>query len=478
MMNNKNYESIYTKHIETLYGPKRNDLYDKDLIKHNILPHNYIIDKRIDLTHLETYSIDPDGCEDADDAFSIYFEDNKLYLAIHIADPTEFINIESKLWTFMEKTIITKYPSNRKPIHLIPDMIMKISSLMENEYGDIKNAITILTEINIINYLPCHNIQLLFSRIKVNKENSFSYEKASINVNNIESFRYGLRISKALQNKRMKKTIGVKLNELNSSIIKYHNNVPYLYINSIEEKDMKQMIAEFAIFANSYVGEYLKINFNKHGIFRTCNASDINQSENYKNLNGNELLHEIITNGIHADYMNTVSSHDLVGSDEYTHFTSPIRRVSDCICHYLLKYIHLKKTNKDLKIPFNLDKLQELSEKCIIETKKIKKVQYKDDKFRLIQVMNYLLFDYQYIQLSFYITSYKEPFLNIIINTINEHNIYISYTLKIKNNINYIHDPEYIYNINITYVNIPGKFDEGSIPELDYMIFNMYNHIT
>ena len=176
--------------------------------------------------------------------------------------------------------------------------------------------------------------------------------------------------------------------------------------------------------------------------------------------------------------MSTVTSHDLVGSDEYTHFTSPIRRVSDCICHYLLKYIYLKKTNKNLEIPFNLDKLQELSEKCVIETKKIKKVQYKDDKFRLIQVMNYLLFDYQYIQLSFYITSYKKPFLNIIINHINEHNIYISYTLKIKNNINYIHNPEYIYNINITYINIPGKFDEGSIPELDYMIFNMYNQIT
>ena len=35
MMNNDNYEFIYTKHIETLYGPKRNDLYDKDLIQNN-----------------------------------------------------------------------------------------------------------------------------------------------------------------------------------------------------------------------------------------------------------------------------------------------------------------------------------------------------------------------------------------------------------------------------------------------------------
>ena len=108
-MNNDNYDFVYTKHIETLYGPKRNYIFDTDLIKHNILPHIYNITDRKDLTDLETYSIDPDGCEDADDAFSIYFENNKLYLAIHIADPTEFINLDSELWTSIEKTVITKF---------------------------------------------------------------------------------------------------------------------------------------------------------------------------------------------------------------------------------------------------------------------------------------------------------------------------------------------------------------------------------
>ena len=472
-MNNDNYEFIYTKHIESLYGPKRNVLFDNNLLNNNILPHMYNISDRIDLTYLDIYSIDPDGCEDADDAFSIYFENNKLFLAIHIADPTEFINLDSTLWTSIEKTVITKYPSNRKPIHLMPDKIMQMSSLMDNEYGDTKNAITILTEINTSNYLPCHNIQLLFSKIKLKKENSLSYYQASCNIHNIICLNYGLKISKALQQKRMTKTIGVKLNELNSSTIKYFNHVPYLYIDSQEEKDMKQMIAEFAIFANSFVGEYLKLNFNQHGIFRTCDASDIIHSEYYKNLSGNDLLHEIITNGIHADYINTVASHDLVGSDEYTHFTSPIRRASDCICHYLLKYLYLKKSNIDLEVPFQLDKLQELSEKCVMESKKIKKIQYKDTKFRFIQIMNLLLYENESIQLSFYITSYKEPFLNLIINQINEHHVYLSYSLKINNVVNYIHNPNLVHNINILFVNIPGKFDEGTIPELDSYIFTM-----
>ena len=167
-------------------------------------------------------------------------------------------------------------------------------------------------------------------------------------------------------------------------------------------------------------------------------------------MNGNELLHEIITNGIHADYMNKVSSHDLVGSEEYTHFTSPIRRASDCICHYLLKYLYLKNFNNNLKIPFNLNKLQGLSEKCVFESKKIKKIQYKDNKFRLIQIMNNMLYYNDFLTLSYYITSYKAP-LNIIINKI----MHISYTLKINNFIIYTND---IQNINITHVNIPTKF--------------------
>ena len=61
--------------------------------------HEYSIsmNDREDMTMYEVYSIDPDGCEDADDAL-VYIKNNKLFLAIHIADPTEYIQINSELW--------------------------------------------------------------------------------------------------------------------------------------------------------------------------------------------------------------------------------------------------------------------------------------------------------------------------------------------------------------------------------------------
>ena len=470
-MNNDHYEFIYTKHIEILYGTRRQESNDEILNNNNTLPHIYTIDDddRIDMTRIETFSIDPMGCEDADDAFSIYNEGQKLFLAIHIADPTEFINIKSKLWYDIEQTIITKYPSNRKPIHMMPQEIMERSSLMDNKFGNIKKAITILTEIDVITYLPIGAIQLLFTKVKLTKGNSLNYLEASNTIDMNICLKNGLKISEAFQKRRSSKTIGTKLNEVSTAVVAYNNDMPYLYVNTLNETKMKQMIAEFAIFANSFVGEYLKINFNGNGIFRTCDARDFINDDNYKNLSGNDLLHEIITNGINAEYLNKVASHDLVGSSEYTHFTSPIRRASDCICHYLLKYIYLKKNrNMSIDVPFAIEKLEKLSEQCVIQSKKVKKIQYKDSKFRLIQILHLILQEFPTIpiKLSYYITSYKSRFLNLIINKIDDFNVYISYTLMI-NNYEYVHNPTIIYNVNITRVKCLGKFDQGSIPELD-----------
>ena len=57
-------------------------------------------------------------------------------------------------------------------------------------------------------------------------------------------------------------------------------------------------------------------------------------------------------------------------------------------------------------------------------------------------------------------------FLNIVINKINEHVVYLSYTLRITDT-----QSEYVLKeekrMTIKEVNCIGKFDEGGIPELD-----------
>ena len=460
----EDYYISFNRQIEPLYGSKRNDRVDSILLENNVLPHKYCIIERVDMTRYDVYSIDPEGCEDADDAFSIYKEDDKLFLAIHIADPTEFINKDSTLWTSIENKIVTRYPSNTKPIHMMPEEIMEKSSLMVNKFGEIKMAITILTEIDINTFKPMGNARLMFTKIKVDKNNALNYKHAGETLHTNFVLSNGIKISRALMSIRGEKTKGIVLNEVDKSNVKFENDNMYLYNDSPEEKSMKQMIAEFAIFSNSFVGEYLKINFEGLGLYRICSASEWLHTL-YDGITGDELLNEIIVSGISAEYISKVDSHDLVGSPEYCHFTSPIRRLSDCVCHYLLKYIYLK-NKMDIEVPFLNSDLEKYSNSCMRLTKLMKNVQYKDTKFRLIQVMHNMLLNKENVIISYFISSYTGLFLNIIIENINEHSVYLSYTLRIpKSNTNY--ETRKKHTLNITKVNCIGKYDQGSIPELD-----------
>ena len=463
------FHSKYKRFIEPLYGEVRTPEQDEFLLQTNTIPHNYCIDDRVDMTNYTVYSIDPEGCEDADDAFSIYEEDDKLYLAIHIADPTEYIELNSPLWKDIERRVVTRYPSNASPIHMLPFGIMEKSSLMVNNAGSIKLALTILTEIDRDTFLPSGKIKLLFTKIKVSKENALSYTQAATRSYTNDPIYAGVKISEALQRKRETITKAVILNELANSCVTFNNNQPELYKDSPTERIMKQMIAEFAIFANSFIGEYLKLNFKGSGLYRICPAKEWLDGVD-ETITGKELLNEIIMNGIKAEYMPIIGSHDLVGTPEYVHFTSPIRRLSDCVCHYLLKYIHIQNSvgMSNIEVPFTNQKLQMYSHDCSVISKNMKNIQYKDSKFRLIQVMSRLLSLNQPIVITYYVTSYTNSFLNIIINKINDHDIYISYTLRILN-MEKKYNLKHYLTLKITKVNLPGKFDQGSIPELDQL---------
>lgn len=474
----RNYNETYNNLVAPLYGPLRDLINDDVLIQSNNTSHLYSVDERVDMTMYKTYSIDPQGCEDADDAFSIYEEAGKLFLAIHIADPTEYIDNTSELWRDIEKRVVTRYPSNKRPIHMIPHEIMEKSSLMVNRFGDIKLAITVLSEINKSTYEPVGGIKLLFTKVKVATDNALSYKYAGHNVGSIKTLQHGLSISEALYKIRSGKTKGTVLNEVSIAFPRYDDTHLYLYSDKKEEISMKQMIAEFAIFANTFIGEYLKINFEGRGIFRICNAKEWLNTV-YPEITGPELLNEIIVNGIKAEYISTVKPHDLVGAPEYTHFTSPIRRLSDCVCHYLLKYIHLRRVNPTLPVPFSNDQLRKYSDDCLRINKSMKNIQYRDTKFRLIETMRDMLQLKDTIDIQYYVSSYTGRFLNIIINRINEHTVYLSYTLRISDlQVEYVLREE--KHMTITEANSIGKFDEGGIPELDALFtpLNIYNEQT
>ena len=460
-----NYEDLYKDNILPKYGQNRDTNLDEQLFNNNNF-YNKLSNKinliRKDYLDLSVYTIDPEGCTDADDAFSIKEIDNKLFLIIHIADPTHYIDLNSDLWIDIQKRVLTHYPSNHQPIHMMPDFIIQKSSLNLN-HDELKNAISVFFEINKKTFLPTENIQIKFTKLKIKQQYNLSYNYAS--TLNDPIINLGITISQNLKNERSKKTIGTKLSDVNMLIPKFQNNQIYYENINNKTKLMKEMISEFAILTNTYIGNFLKNNTN-NGIFRTCkNEIDIDD-----NIEGIDLLNKIIENGIKADYRVSAEKHDLVGSNIYCHFTSPMRRLADCICHYLIKFYFTNSENI-----WNQDQLNYLADICYQKTKKEKNIQYLDTKFRLIQLIDHLLPNNK-INIEFKINSYSGLFLNIIINKLIINNqifdIYISYTLRIKNYF-YYNIVKNEYELEIYQVSPFIKFDQGTIKDLDNFIFSI-----
>ena len=279
----------------------------------------------------------------------------------------------------------------------------------------------------------------------------------------------GIKIAEALFNSR--NTVGKKLNQEILSRVKYDSSNKFYFVkDSSEIVQMKHMIEEFAIFANSVVGNYLTHKMNGLGIFRTCESKAWLDTLD-ANISGAELMEQIIDNGISANYLAQVLSHDLVGVPEYCHFTSPIRRVTDCVCHYLLKYIHLKDHREpNFPVPFSQKKLDAIAKHSQSVSKKMKKIQFQDFKYQNLETLARLC-QLKPVNISIRFTRYTGLFANFLITQIDGHKVSVSYVLRIKN-YQYVdfwnNHPQ--LSFDITHVNIPGKFDEGTLPEMDAII--------
>lgn len=485
-MKNNIYEEYYDKQYLANYK-KKEIIKSGSICEEN---HTYSIDveNREKLYDLEVYTIDPEGSTDADDGFSIehQVETDKLYLYIHIADPTEYIELKSNLWNQICSQSFTMYPTNRNPIHLMPDVIIHSSSLQENEYEySLKNAITVKMGIDKGSYKMNGENEIFPSHIKVKKCNKFSYKNAGENAHIL--FNECLEIAKNLRANRG--IYASKLSEVNNAYPVFDNktNIVSLHVDGENEVKIKQMIAEFAIISNHIVADYICKNLKeRHNIYRSCDLRT-EDKDNMKSKNGAEIIEYIVSNGVRACYNSLKTKHDLVGKDNYIHFTSPLRRVSDCVCHYILKYIFKKKGNEKIRFPFKKEMLMKIEEHCNKRNKEIKKWQYNDNKYRIIQAMDNLLF-YKFfnnmyspsqIEIEFKLLSYSGIFLNIHVTKIDEYPVYLTMTFRKKflngNKINeYIHKKEICRGRISVIIFYECMHDGGKFPELEQLINTLF----
>lgn len=359
-----------------------------------------------DLTHLKIYVIDPLFCTDRDDAFSLSYENKNTILWLFVANPTdEFENGPDLQFTHLTTAEITKYYIDNTPDHLFPEYIVKKYSLDIGIKPVICVKITFDSDFSII------SDEVFFAKIKITE--TFVYEHTIIT----DEIALAIKISEILFDKR----IGTAkiLKDYKLALPKKINDKWILHLDDINTNKIKNMIAEFAIIANQIVAKKLDINFN-----RIC--------ENIEPTDNPQLfLENIIKNNRVASYSMSNEKHLLIDDKIYTHFTSPLRRKSDCIVHFLLK---------GFNIP--IDHLIHTCENINKVVRKDKKRQYNEIKKYTIKAMSYMP---KPIKVKLRVISKVGKFVNMLLCNINEFPVQISITVVTKENIDtefttYIHD--------------------------------------
>ncbi len=399
---------------------------------------------RIDYTNNIIYSIDPENCTDADDAFSIYKENNLIHLMIHIADPTAYFNPNHPLFKDIISNGTTIYLSNKEPDHLFPNNILEECSLING----LKNVLIVHTifdtDLNII------SSKVEYGKINCSNGKRFSYESAAAELED-EILKLGLEIADVFKNKRTN-----ILEDLTLIIPIVKDSLVILKPDIQTVKMMKNMIAEFAIHANTIFAQELDID----NLFIRKLELDEHLNKNYNNI------HDLIQNNISAEYSIENKKHNLIGTNKnYTHSTSPLRRAADCIVHFLLKAKYL-----NIDCPFTQEQLQIYAEHLNKKTKDSKNIQFKDIKLRTFQwIAEELECRLNPIKIKVKSMGIKGIFINLMIIKIDGMDVNIPYSLKVNKKRNKINFD--IIDINITKINSYDKYDEGTLPEID-AIFN------
>ena len=344
-------------------------------------------EKREDYTKPLTFTIDPDNAKDFDDALSFKILDNNVFeIGVHIADVSSYVKPDTELDKEARKRGTSVYLAN-KVIPMLPEKLSNEICSLEpkkkkkafsiiftiDKKGNVTKERAARTTIYSDYRLTYSDVQNIIENNKEGKKKYKEIETAIINLN---------KISKKIRKKREergaiffnKKELGFKFkgDKIEGTFLK-------------ESKESHNLVEEFMLLTNIEVAKKLK----KKAIFRVHDKPDAKKVENlfsvaesfgHIKLNKKNSIGKQINNLLSkakekkesniinllalrsmskAEYSTKNIGHHGLSLTRYLHFTSPIRRYPDIICHRLLSSILNKKENKLDKE--EMDKISSLS---------------------------------------------------------------------------------------------------------------------
>jgi ribonuclease R len=322
------------------------------------------ISKRKDLRNVTTIGIDPFDSKDADDTISLQFINGKRYVSINIADVTHYIKPDTQL----DKEAYKRGTS----VYLVDRCVPMLPHRLSNGICSLKSGPDRL----------CYTVTVCiddngkikdrwFGRTIINVNKDYSYEQAQDVIENgsdgsdTDSIILELDKMAKIMRKRRVKEGSI---EMSSKEVKFNldENGKPLGVYFKEQKDANKLIEEYMLLANKEVAKFIKskelpcvnrvhpapddekllqlkriaLNFGheleisdpettKEEINKLIKAIKDTPEEN--------ILSTLVIRSMKKAYYSTEEiSHFGLSFEDYSQFTSPIRRYSDNLAHRLL----------------------------------------------------------------------------------------------------------------------------------------------
>lgn len=255
--------------------------------------------KVVDLTHVDNIvSVDPEGCEDIDDAFSVRrLPEDLVQVSIYIANVPLWLSVLN-LWKFVEDTnrITTVYLPDRK-VPMLPTVLSE--DLCSLKAGKLRYAFVMHATFKVKGSEGTDSPQNLKGTLELSE---ITYENALIRV----------KTNYAYEDKKLLKSADyAMLKQVAQALDK----------DSHDFIDSHEVVATFMKFMNAQCAETLA-SMNT-GIFR----NQAGTGGSVENVNHARYLSEMLS----ARYSTINEGHAHLGLAHYTHITSPIRRLVDLI---------------------------------------------------------------------------------------------------------------------------------------------------
>lgn len=322
-----------------------------------------VSNNRVDLTNIDFCTIDPVGAKDFDDA--IYFDGSSNELYVAIADVSAYVKENSPLDLEAKKRAFSIYLPH-KVLPMLPfELSNNLCSLVPNE-----NRLAYVFKIK----LDIKNTKAISSELfeaTINSKNRYTYEQIDEILEQNDPNNYFVKlfsITSKFRKSRLKNGYDFRNEEIR---LKLDDEQKLIKTQSEDSTPSHSLIEECMLLANQEAAKKLK----QQGIFRvheepTRNKiikliDDVNSlglkaklkndihdtilsiQQKASNLNlQKEIDQLIIQSQQQARYDSIKQPHFGLGFNDYSHFTSPIRRYADLVLHRILKN---KKIPKDIE---------------------------------------------------------------------------------------------------------------------------------